>query len=71
MRTIAIPPRTRHAEGSGSFRCPPVQPVATVSQPLPVIWIPPVEPFNPLEGATDDLIDGLVDHIEAEPSLRP
>lgn len=40
--------------------------MASVPPPLPqrVIWIPPREPFNPLEGASDELLDAVVDLID-------
>lgn len=70
MRTISIPPTTPPSFGETGETGKPELPVAmsvstTTPHTLAVVWIPPLEPFNPFEGATDDLIDGLVEHIEA------
>lgn len=62
MRTIMIP-----AKRPGPLPPLPRRPrMASVPPPLPqrVIWIPPREPFNPLEGASDELLDAVVDLID-------
>ena len=65
MRTISIPPTKPPPFGDAPAKWEwPVTPPTAAPRTLPVIWIPPLQPFNPFEGASDDQLDGLFEDLE-------
>jgi hypothetical protein len=67
MRTIVIPPYVPFV----GPRAPRVPVLRAQAQVQCVVWIPPLEPFNPLADASDELLAGLFDQIEVSPPAEP